>query len=1179
MFRNRARHLVELLSWRGGEQSARTAMTFLADDGTSETTWTYGELDARARAVAVALLDVARPGDRALLLCPPGADFAAAIIGSLYAAVVPVPAYPPGNARQIGRIDVILRDAETDLIVTTAKTRDRIARWLDAEGRGGRFRFLCIDDVPADDAALWRMPDIDGNSLAFLQYTSGSTSEPKGVMVGHGNLMANLAMIEQIMGLTPEIVLVSWLPVFHDMGLIGNVFEPLYLGGRTTLMSPQAFVQEPVRWLQQITRQRATVTGAPNFGYALCVQSATDEQKESLDLSSLNVCYCGSEPIDSRVMDAFCDAFAPVGLKRSAFYACYGMAEATLLAAGSKHGGGSRKLDVGNRTLVGCGYSALGQELRVVDPDTRRVLGDDAVGEIWLRGPNVAQGYWRNPELTQELFRATLESGDGPFLRTGDLGFINEGNVFVTGRRKDVIIIRGRNYYPQDLERTAVESHAGLNPAGSAAFSIAPNGREEVVVVCEVKRAAAKDLDGDAVANAIRGAVLAEHELPLAAIVLIKPATLPKTSSGKVRRSATRDAFLDGSLESLYVGRASARPDKAGDVIAWLRSYAESRIDSRLIDERRTLPPYLVLDFGNRGLLGLQAPEDAGGLALSHRDVFRILEQLAAIDTTIGSFVGVHNALGLRPLLRHASAAQREAMLANVAQGRELASFAFTEPAAGSNPTAIESTATPDGRGGWTLRGTKKWIGTAAWAGVLHVFAHVVDESGARRGITCFTIRQDAPGLVQGPEELTMGMRGMVQNTVHLNDVPVSPDDVLGDVGQGMVIAQDIMEFGRICIAASSVGVMKRAAQLMARYAKRRSIATGRLLDNVVSRERLTRIVNETAALETLVDAFAGWLDAGVDVPKECYAAVKVLAAEAAYRAVDALMQILGGRGFIETNLVPQMLRDVRLMRIFEGPSETMQMFVGTRVAAASEPFFAFLRKLGGGDVADRLAALASEQPPTMLLGEAATWGFWLAVSGQPWLRERFEESLAEARREREAILGSDELEAIVARYAERIGDLEQYRPGVLEELDPLLKRGVAESRGREVARLPIAKPATPRPRNLETWMQGWIAQRLGHDAAAIDVTRPFAELGLDSITAVELTHQLKKAHGVDVAPTATWDFPNIRALAEHLTAEIAPRPSVSGIQEGGQAVIAADALDRMSEGELAALLASELSS
>jgi acyl-CoA synthetase (AMP-forming)/AMP-acid ligase II/alkylation response protein AidB-like acyl-CoA dehydrogenase/acyl carrier protein len=1269
MFRNRARHLVELLNWRGQRQSGRTAFAFQADDR-SESTWTYGDLDRRARSVAVALLSHAVVGDRALLLCPAGMEFASAIFGCFYAGLVPVPAYPPGNSRQIPRIEAILRDAHTDLIVTTSRTRDRIDKWLKAERRHGQFRFLCVDDVPAEEADLWRMPDLESGSLAFLQYTSGSTSEPKGVMVSHGNLLSNLRMIEKSMSLNEESSIASWLPMFHDMGLVGNVLEPLYLGAKTALMSPQAFVQEPVRWLEMITRFRSDTTGAPNFGYGLCVDNVSEEQRQGLDLSSLKVAYCGSEPIDHRVMDRFAEIYRDCGFNRGAFYPCYGMAEATLLVTGSVAGAGARCLSLDARALgtghaapaegqgeesrlVGCGYSASGQDLRIVDAQTRRAVPDRSIGEVWVRGPNVALGYWRNAELTGELFEARLaDTGEGPFLRTGDLAFLDEGNLFVTGRMKDVIIIRGRNYHPQDIERTAAAGNPALQPSGGAAFSVVGVGGEErLVVVHEVRRSAVRDLAPEPVAGAIREAVFGEHELALDAVVLLKPATLPRTSSGKVRRAACRAAFLDGSLHELYSwsrSKSEVRMDKAkhpsmrilsserptdgngrgahdstaraDEVIAWLREYAESRIDSRLIDERRMIPPYVVLDFGNHGLLGLQAPLEAGGLALSHFDMYRAFEQLAAIDLTLGTFVGLQNALGLRPLLRWGSPEQLK-LLPELASGRVLASFGYTEPAAGSNPGAIEATATPNGRGGWTLRGSKKWIGTAAWSGYVHVFAQVLDDRGRHCGITAFTIRQGTPGFVQGPEELTMGMRGMIQNTIYLNDVEVGPGDVLGGLGLGRDIAQDVMEFGRTVISACALGVMKRSAQLMIRYGRSRTISTGRLLDNLVSRERLGQITVEAKALETLVYSFGEWRDAGLDVPREFFPAIKFLAAETGYKAVDHLMQMLGGRGYIETNMVPQMLRDARVMRIFEGPSETMQMFVGNRLAVENPPFSAFLREhLGSPELALQIEQAAGElkaraaQSPSdawrdgqrvaMLLGDLGQWALWLAVVGhagrrqrpdlgpaESWLRTRYEASLAEVQRAspgEDRLLRAEEIERIVADYAGQIGDVEQYRPSVLDELDPLLRRDGKATRAKAVAvTAPRIQPSEPAPvaagesverQAIEQWLQRWIAQRLGQELSAVGVTKPFADLGLDSLTAVELAHHLQTSLGVTVAPTATWDYPNIQALAQSLAGEGLAVGSVISLEvkeESPADMI--DSLDGLSEGEMAALLAGEL--
>jgi len=399
---------------------------------------------------------------------------------------------------------------------------------------------------------------------------------------------------------------------------------------------------------------------------------------------------------------------------------------------------------------------------------------------------------------------------------------------------------------------------------------------------------------------------------------------------------------------------------RADAIITWLREYGDKRVNSFLMDERRSIPPYIVLDFGNHGVLGLQAPKEAGGANLTNRDALRVLIQLAAIDTTLSSFVGVHNALGLRPVLRYGNEVMRNSVLPQLASGRELASFAFTEPGAGSNPRAISATATPDSTGGWKLNGSKKWIGTAAWANYLAVFAHVLDKQGGNRGITAFLVRQGVAGLRQGAEELTMGMRGMIQNTVHLEGVRVGPEDVLGKIGEGMVVAQDIMKFGRLCICAAGIGSMKRCVQLMVRYAAHRPISTGNLIDNIISRDRLTDLTRRIAALDCLVNAFSGWLDEGLEVPEEFYALAKIVGPESLGIAVDHLIQMLGGRGYIETNIAPQLYRDARLLRIFEGPTETMLMFLGSRLASQSQPLTTFLRAYArGSTVVARLAEAA----------------------------------------------------------------------------------------------------------------------------------------------------------------------------------------------------------------------------
>jgi acyl-CoA synthetase (AMP-forming)/AMP-acid ligase II/acyl carrier protein len=563
------RNFVDVLRSWTARRPEQTALTFL-EDGEVPTALTYAALDRRARDVAAGILRSAKAGDRVLLLHPPGLEFAAAFFGCLYAGVVPVPAYPPRNPRHFPRIEAIIEDADVRCVLTQTDFKDRLAAWL--ERRAGKLTVICTDALAGDEAGEWE-PSLafTDNALAFLQYTSGSTGDPKGVMVTHGNLMSNQRMIQKAFGNSEGLVGVSWLPIYHDMGLIGNLMQPLFLGGHAVLMSPAAFIQKPLRWLAAISRFRADGSGGPNFAFRLCTKSVTDEQKAGLDLSSLRVMFSGSEPINARDLEEFATAFRETGFRREALYCCYGMAETTLLATGSTPGAGpvleivdtdalSRNVaqpprsDAGPRRLVvGCGHAVDGQELVVVDPEGAGRLEDGRVGEIWVRGPNVARGYWRKSELTQEMFDARLSgsgSDDRPFFRTGDLGFLREGELFVTGRLKDLIIIRGRNHYPHDIELTVQKSHPAFRTGAGAAFSMDVDGEERLVVVQEIDRHRHHEAE-DAVTE-IRSAIVDEHEVAPYSVVLVRQNAVPKTSSGKIQRGASARELRDGTLPIVY---------------------------------------------------------------------------------------------------------------------------------------------------------------------------------------------------------------------------------------------------------------------------------------------------------------------------------------------------------------------------------------------------------------------------------------------------------------------------------------------------------------------------------------------------------------------------------------------------------------------------------------------------
>ena len=569
---SKVQSLVELLTTRAACHPQRRAFTFLENGESEAGTWNYGELDRRARAIAARLQQQCKAGDRALLLFAPGLDFVAAFFGCLYAEVIAVPAYPPDPARinrTLPRLLAIANDAQTAVVLTTESILPMAKALMPLAPELAQLSWMATDQVDLAEAESWRSSVIEGDQVAFLQYTSGSTSDPKGVMVSHGNLLHNQEMIQRGFELDDQTIVASWLPMYHDMGLIGHVLQPVYLGGPCVLMSPVAFLRRPLRWLRMISTHRATISTAPNFAYDLCLRKISDTDKQELDLSCWRQALNGAEPVQAETIDAFSDAFAPCGFRRAAFYPCYGLAEATLVVSGAKAAADLPAAEVDatalerhrvlpaepgrSRRLMASGQSPIEEQtILIVDPQSKQACTAEQIGEIWVSSASVAQGYWRKPLETERIFCAYTAQGQGPFLRTGDLGFIRDGALFVTGRLKDLVIVRGQNYYPQDIERAAERAHPSLRPGTSAAFSVDRDGKDLVVVITEVDRRyskAPRELDVNGVSETMRAAICKETGLQAHGVVLIKAGTVPKTSSGKIQRRATRELYSKGKLE------------------------------------------------------------------------------------------------------------------------------------------------------------------------------------------------------------------------------------------------------------------------------------------------------------------------------------------------------------------------------------------------------------------------------------------------------------------------------------------------------------------------------------------------------------------------------------------------------------------------------------------------------
>jgi acyl-CoA synthetase (AMP-forming)/AMP-acid ligase II len=603
--------LVELLCDRAQCQPNKTAFTFLKDGETHSVNLTYQELDRQAKAIALQLnLLKIKQGDRAVLIYPyDGAlEFIAAFFGCLYAGVVAVPCYPPQNRLALSDLQSRLVSCQAEIILTTKSYLAKLKSQLitpESDPIFHKLHWLVTDDISTSLADHWLKPKCDRDTLAFLQYTSGSTGIPKGVMVTHACILHNQQMLQMAFGHTEEASGVGWLPLFHDMGLIGTVIQAVYLGSPCIFMSPIAFIQKPIRWLQAISRYKATTSGAPNFAYDLLSRRATPEQIASLDLSSWTVAFCGAEPIRVETLDRFSEKFAPCGFRREAFYPCYGMAEATLFVTGGIHTeppvvkyiekapleknrvviANSQKEGV--REFIGCGRAWLDSKIIIVDPESLTQCPPNRVGEIWVSGMGVGKGYWNLPEETERTFQAYLkDTGEGPFLRTGDLGFMQDGELFITGRLTDLMVFWGFNHYPQHIEETVEKCHPALRSSAGAAFSVEVAGEDRLVIVNEIERSYRQGLVIDEVVEAIRWAVFQEHFIDVYGIVLLKTGSLSKTSSGKVQRKACKAKFLEGRLDVVGEWRLKEQSDITSLINRYLNPMTHLRRYSLLFGGR-----------------------------------------------------------------------------------------------------------------------------------------------------------------------------------------------------------------------------------------------------------------------------------------------------------------------------------------------------------------------------------------------------------------------------------------------------------------------------------------------------------------------------------------------------------------------------------------------------------------
>lgn len=547
---------VEILRTRAQTEPDACAFAFLTSDG-AETRITYAELEQRARALAARLQRSGAAGERVLIVLQPGLEYVVAVFGCLFAGSTAVPCALSSRMERTRQLPAIAIDSGATFAVG--------GRPFAEDLQLAHLEWIAVDSTSS--AADWREPALNEDQPALLQYTSGTTSSPRGVMVSHANLIANAQSIAEGFRHPKHLWGVTWLPPYHDMGLMGGILQPVYFGAPSAVISPLDFVRRPLVWLEAVSRYRVRTSGGPNFAYELCARTITPAESSHCRLDSWELAYVGAEPVRADTLDLFARTFAPLGFRRESFFPCYGLAEATLYVSGGptsvrclsaaglrqhrvveKPQPAQPQNDPDARSIVGCGRPASGSIVSIVNPETGRSCETGAIGEIWVAGPTVAGGYWNRPDDTRNTFQARLaENGGGTFLRTGDLGFVQDGELFVTGRFKDLIIVRGRNHYPQDIENTVVGASPSIRPGTCAAFSVDSGVEEKLVVILEMPRPRPERLD--MLAGDIRQAVAGAHELQVSVIIMVRPGAIPRTSSGKPRRLECRDRYMSGAIE------------------------------------------------------------------------------------------------------------------------------------------------------------------------------------------------------------------------------------------------------------------------------------------------------------------------------------------------------------------------------------------------------------------------------------------------------------------------------------------------------------------------------------------------------------------------------------------------------------------------------------------------------
>ncbi|MEV6052206.1 AMP-binding protein [Streptomyces sp. NPDC052107] len=967
---------VSALRRRVARTPARSAVRFSA--GEAEEHLTYGELDERARAAAQWLGRRALPGERVLVSCGPGTGFVRAFLACLYAGTVPVPVPLPGGfGRQESRTTAIAADTGARLVLTDESGLPAVTRWLET-GRAELpdLAAAAVETAEhAGDAEAWAEHEVEPGTLCFLQYTSGSTSDPKGVMVPHGALVHNLRLMRDSHGWHGDMTWCSWLPAYHDMGLIAMMLAPLHLGGTAVLMSSTDFLKHPVSWLRLIDRYGADISCAPNFAYDLCARHLTEEQTVGLDLSRWTYACNGAEPVDAATLDRFAKRFTGAGFSARSLLPGYGLAEATLYVSGTPadepptvlraDAAALARDEVAEagpgatvRELAGSGV-VRGLDVRVVDAATRTELPEGRVGEIWIRGDSVALGYWNRPEETEQTFRATTADGHGPFLRTGDLGALRSGQLYVTGRLKEMIIVHGRNLYPHDIERELRDLDAAFAELPAAVFACRPDtgATEEIVAVQEVRGRGRSAEELTALARTARAGLARRLGVRVGGVVLVKPGRISRTTSGKIRRTRMRTLFETGELASLHeelsaelraAFRAPAGPSRPAHQLSvpptpagadWDPLALARELEVRLgdpHDERRefsyrrvaeldraeAFPAVVCRELDALGVPRWFVPAEHGGELRSGEELLQLIRMLSRRDFT-SALAHAKTYLGAVSVWVAGSTEQAEELAGRITRGA-VVSLALTEQAHGSDLLAGGLRAERTERG-WRLDGEKWLINNATRADLVCVLARTKQEGGSR-GFSLFLV--DKAGLAEGswralPHVPTHGVRGADISGIAFTGAEIPADALVGREGEGLETVLKGFQITRTLCSAMSLGMTDHALRVAVGFARTHLLYRRPLAELPHAARSLAECYADLLAMEAVSLVATRSVHTLTEEQSLVSAAVKYLVPTLGDEVIGALRGLLGARAMLEADFADgafqKLERDHRIVGIFDG--------------------------------------------------------------------------------------------------------------------------------------------------------------------------------------------------------------------------------------------------------------------